>query len=170
VTAIRDGLDGDAAAIRALHLGAFPTSAEADLVERLTADGDSVLSLVAEEEGWVVGHVLLSRMRVSGDGRDYRALGLAPVAVAASRQGASLGSRLIQAALERASSLGEELVFLLGSPAYYMRFGFRTEVAAPFASPYEGPHFMALRLRDVPLPQAGQAEYAPAFARLESGS
>jgi putative acetyltransferase len=167
---IRDSLDSDTAAIRAIHLSAFPTSAEADLVEQLTADGDSVLSLVAEEVGKVVGHVLLSRMRVSGDGRDYRAIGLAPVAVAASRQRAGLGSQLIRAALDRASRLGEELVFLLGAPAYYERFGFRAEEAAPFASPYAGPHFMALRLRDVPLPQAGRAEYAPAFARLESGS
>jgi putative acetyltransferase len=170
MTTLRDALDTDSPAIRAVHLTAFPTSAEADLVERLTADGDRILSLVAEEDGKVVGHVLLSRMRVSGDGRDYRALGLAPVAVAESRQGAGLGSRLIRAALDRASRQGEELVFLLGAPAYYERFGFRAEEAAPFASPCAGPHFMALRLRDVPLPQSGRAEYAPAFAMLESGS
>jgi putative acetyltransferase len=168
--AIRDGVDRDAAAIRAVHLSAFPTPAEADLVERLGADGDAVLSLVAEEEGAVVGHVLLSRMRVAGDGRDYRALGLAPVGIVASRQGAGFGSALIRAALERAAQRGEELVFLLGAPAYYRRFGFRAEAAAPFASPYAGPHFMALRLRDVPPPVSGRADYAPAFATLGSGS
>jgi putative acetyltransferase len=166
---IRSGLDGDAAAIRAVHLGAFPTPAEADLVEQLLAEGDSVVSLAAEEEGKVVGHLLLSRMSVSGDGRDYRALGLAPVGIVAQRQGAGLGSALIRAALEQAASLGEEIVFVLGSPAYYGRFGFRAEEAAPFASPYAGPHLMALRLRDVPLPGSGHADYAPAFAALEEG-
>jgi putative acetyltransferase len=163
---VREGLDSDGAAIRVVHLSAFPTSAEADLVERLRADGDTVLSLVAEEGDKVVGHVLLSRMRAAGDGRDYRALGLAPVGVVAQRQGTGIGSALIRAALEQAAQRGEELVFLLGAPAYYRRFGFRAEEAAPFASPYAGPHFMAVRLRDVPLPASGRANYAPAFAAL----
>jgi predicted N-acetyltransferase YhbS len=167
---IRDGLDSDAAAIRAVQLSAFPTSAEADLVERLIADGDAVISLVAEEGGEIVGHILLSRKRVRGDGRDYRALGLAPVAVLSDRQRAGIGSALVRAAIERAEALGEDMIFLLGEPEYYGRFGFRAEEAAPFASPYAGPYLMALRLRDVPLPTSGRADYAPAFAALESGS
>jgi len=168
--AIRDGLDSDAVAIRAVHLGAFPTSAEADLVERLVAEGDAVISLVAEEKGEVVGHILLSRMSVCGDGRDYRALGVAPVGVVARGQGRGHGSALIRAALDRAAALGEEILFLLGSPAYYGRFGFRAEAAAAFASPYAGSHLMALRLHDVPLPISGRADYAPAFAALEAAS
>ena len=167
---IRGGLESDAAAIRAVHLGAFPTAAEADLVERLIAEGDAVVSLVAEEEGKVVGHVLLSRARVDGDGRDYRGLGLAPIGVVADRQGAGLGSALVRAALEEAKARGEEIVFLLGDEAYYRRFGFRPEEAAPFASPYAGPHLMALRLGDVPLPASGRVDYAPAFAALDAQS
>ncbi|HEX4738433.1 MAG TPA: N-acetyltransferase [Allosphingosinicella sp.] len=165
---IRDGLDSDAAAIRAVHLGAFPTSAEADLVERLTGDGDAVISVVAEEDDEIVGHVLLSRKMVRGDGRDYRALGLGPISVVPDRQSAGIGSALIRAAIERAKALGEDMIFLLGEPAYYRRFGFRAEEAAPFASPYAGPHLMALRLHDVPLPASGRADYAPAFAGLEA--
>jgi putative acetyltransferase len=167
---IRDGLDSDAAAIRAVHLSAFPTAAEADLVERLIDDGDAVVSLVAEEREEIIGHVLLSRKRVRGDGRDYRALGLAPIGVLPDRQNEGIGSTLVRAAIERVRRLGEELVFLLGEPAYYGRFGFRADVAAPFASPYAGPHLMALKLLDVPLPASGQADYPPAFAMLESGS
>lgn len=167
---IRDGLDSDAAAIRAVHLGAFPTPAEADLVERLVGDGDAVVSLVAEDGDRIVGHVLLSRKTVSGDGRDYRALGLGPIGVNPDRQNRGVGAALVMAAIERARALGEELIFLLGEPAYYGRFGFRAEDAAPFASAYAGPHLMALRLGDVALPASGRADYARAFAMLESGS
>jgi putative acetyltransferase len=165
---IRDGLDSDAAAIRAVHLSAFPTAAEADLVERLTGDGDVVVSVIAEEEDEIIGHVLLSRKTVRGDGRDYRALGLGPIGVLPDRQRAGIGSALIRGAIERAKALGEDMIFVLGDPAYYRRFGFRAEEAAPFASPYAGPHLMALRLGDVPLPASGRADYAPAFAMLEA--
>lgn len=164
---IRTAEPGDAAAIRAVHLAAFPGPDEADLVERLEQDGDVVLSLVAVEQDRVVGHVLISRVTAEGDGRSYRAVGLAPVAVLPQRQTAGIGSRLIRDSLERLGNQGEELVFLVGEPAYYRRFGFAAETAAQFASPYAGPYFMALALGDIDIPAAGRADYAPAFAGLE---
>ena len=78
-----------------------------------------------------------------------------------------IGSRLIRDSLERLGNQGEELVFLVGEPAYYRRFGFAAETAAQFASPYAGPYFMALALGDIDIPAAGRADYAPAFAGLE---
>ena len=157
----------DEAAIRAVHISAFPTADEADLVEALGREGDAIISLVAERGGEIIGHVLLSRMAVSGDGRGYRALGLAPLAVRPGARREGVGSALVRAALDRAAGTGEELVFVLGDPAYYGRFGFSAECAAPFASPYAGPHLMALRLRgDLPLPRRGRADHAPAFAEL----
>lgn len=155
----------DADGIRAVHLAAFPTSAEADLVRMLHEDFDSEVSVVAKSGDRVVGHVILSRMEVSGDGRTYRALGLGPVAVLPELQRQGIGSALIKRALERAEALGEELVFLVGEPEYYRRFGFSTEAAAPFASPYTGPYFMAKSFGS-PLPASGTAAYAPAFAKL----
>ena len=157
----------DAAAMRAVHVAAFPTPLEADLVEALEREGDSAISLVAEQAGEVVGHVLLSRMEVSGDGRAYRALGLAPVAVLPGFQGAGIGAALIEGALAIARASGEELVFVLGEPDYYRRFGFSAEAAAPFASPYAGPYFMAIGLRsEVAFPAAGAVAYARAFSDL----
>ena len=166
--AVRPERGSDAAAIRAVHLAAFPTSAEADLVDMLRDDGDSETSLVAEERAscLIVGHVLLSRMKVEADGRAWRALGLGPVAVVPERQRQGIGSALIREALVRAEALGEELVFLVGEPEYYRSFGFSAATAAPFASPYAGPYFMALALREAPLPATGKADYAPAFASL----
>ena len=164
---IRSTGPGDAAAIRDVHLAAFPDPAEADLVEQLDRDGDVVLSLVALEQGRIVGHVLISRMKVEGDGRAFRAVGLAPVAVLPPRQTAGIGSRLIRDALERLRALGEELVFLVGEPGFYRRFGFEAATAAPFASPYAGRYFQALALGDEDLPASGRAAYAPAFAAFE---
>jgi len=167
---VRPAGAADAPAIRAVHLAAFPTAQEADLVERLEADGDAVLSLVAEEaraRKEILGHLMLSRMRVTGNFGLFRALGLGPIGVLPDRQRSGLGSALIVEALAMARAGGEELIFVLGEPAFYRRFGFSAEAAAPFESPYAGPYLMALPLTGRALPSAGRADYAPAFASLE---
>ena len=91
---IRPAEPADTGAIRRIHLSAFPTAIEADLVERLQLDRDLVISLVAERQGEAVGHIALSRMTVEADGRSYRALGLGPVAMVREMQGGGGGSAL----------------------------------------------------------------------------
>ena len=167
MTSIRPATPADAPAVRSIHLAAFPTAAEADLVARLDDDFDSEISLVAEQAGEIVGHAMLSRMSVSAGSRAFRALGLGPVGILPGTQGSGIGSELIRSALAIAGTLGEEVVFVLGEPEYYSRFGFSAEAAAPFASPYAGPYFMAHWLRPNADPAvAGEADYAPAFASL----
>ena len=164
---VRPEAAGDADAIRAVHVVAFhPSTDEAGLVTCLHEDGDSVLSLVAELRGEIVGHVMLSRMRVTGDGRGYRALALGPRAVRPWAQDGGVGTALIQAALAESTCLGEQVVFVVGDPDYYLPFGFSTEAAVPFASPSAGrTWFMALRLDpDAIPPRSGSASYARAFA------
>jgi putative acetyltransferase len=164
---LRPAESDDAPAIRAVQLAAFPATAEADLAEALARDGDAVVSLVVETERGIAGHVLLSRMQVTGDGRVFRALGLGPVAVDPRVQGSGLGTALIEGALGIARATKEDMVFVLGEPDYYRRFGFSAEAAAPFASPYAGPYFMALVLRpDLVPPARGEAAYARAFSDL----
>ena len=164
--AIRPATDSDAAAIRDVLTAAFPTDAEADLVEQLAADGDLVLSFVAALGGNVIGHIAFSRMTVTADSERVPALGLAPVAVQPSHQKSGIGGRLIERGLAAANGRGTALVFLVGDSDYYGRFGFRCETAAPFASLYAGPHFMAQWLSSPRVPASGQADYAPAFGRL----
>ena len=161
---------GDAAAVRAVLCAAFPTAEEADLVDQLRADGDAAIALVAEEAGEIVGHVLLSRMAVEADGRPLRALGLGPLAVLPARQRRGIGAALVREAIARARHAGEAMMFVVGDPAYYRRFGFTAEAAAAFASPYAGPHLMALALADIGVPQRGTAAYAPAFALVSGGA
>jgi putative acetyltransferase len=163
---IRPATAADWANIRDVHLRAFPTAAEAKLVERLIADGDAAVSIVADSCRAIVGHVLMSRMNVHADGRALAALGLAPVAVVPDRQRQKIGSALVEAAVREASSAGAEILFVLGEPDYYGRFGFSAETAAPFASPYAGRHFQALALAGLTPIRSGAAGYAPAFADL----
>jgi len=162
---VRSSLATDSQAIRNLHLRAFPTSAEADLVDSLVADGDAVLSLIAEDDG-IAGHVLLSRMRVVADHRQLDALGLGPISVVPERQREGIGSALIDAAVAEVRSTGTQMLFLLGEPRFYGRFGFTAAAAKPFESPYAGPYFQALALVDLPSVRFGTAQYAPAFDAL----
>jgi putative acetyltransferase len=152
----------DPHSIRELHWSAFPNAAEATLVDRLRADGDSVISVVAAVGGTVVGHALFSRMDAP-----FPALGLGPVAVSEAWRRRGAAAALIRAGLEIARSEGWVGVFVLGDPAYYRRFGFTTAEAAAFDSPFAGPHFMAMALTGPSLPAIGGAvDYAPAFAAL----
>lgn len=164
---IRDATRADAVAISALHNAAFGGGAEAKLVDALEADGDTIVSLVTEIEGAIVGHVLYSRMTVEADGKILPAAGLAPVGVFPHYQRLGLGSMLIRDGLARLAAHGIRIVFVLGDPAYYQRFGFAADLATPFASSYSGPHLMALHLDSgIVTPRSGRADYAKAFSQF----
>ena len=158
---IREEEPSDIPAIRELVTAAFGRAAEADLVDRLRADGDAVISLVATEGGELVGHLLLSRMMAP-----VRALGLAPVSVLPARQGCAIGSKLVGAGIARAAHAGWEAVFVLGEPAFYSRFGFDAELARGFQSQYAGSFFLVMPLSGSLSATSGTVEYAPAFAAL----
>jgi putative acetyltransferase len=158
---IRLEAPADYSAIRDVVTAAFGRAVEADLVDRLRAEGDSVISLVAVESGRIVGHVLFSRMIAP-----FRALGMAPVSVVPDRQRSGIGSRLIRAGLDRAAQDEWQGIFVLGEPTFYRRFGFDPALARGFNSPYAGPYLMALALGGAMPAAEGRIEYAPAFAGL----
>lgn len=121
-----------------------------------------MFSLVAVAGGALVGHVMFSRME-----RPDRALGLAPVAVAAAWRRRGTAAILIGEGISRAGADGWASVFVLGDPAYYGRFGFDASLADGFASPYAGPHLMALALgTDALAARSGELRYPRAFAAL----
>jgi putative acetyltransferase len=159
---LRDERPEDGAAIARVVAAAFGQDDEARLAAALRASGDAVISLVAEDGGEIVGHVLLSRMTAP-----FPALALAPVSVAPARQRSGVGSALVREAIARARDEGWGAIFVLGDPAYYRRFGFEAETAAGFSSPYAGEHFMALTLSAPPPLARGELRHAPAFAALD---
>ena len=158
---IRGEAATDRGVVREIVTAAFGREDEARLVDRLRADGDAAISLVAVEEGRIVGHILFSPMRAP-----FRALALAPVAVLPARQRSGTGTALIRAGLARAETEGGEGVFVLGEPAFYRRFGFDPALAEGFRSPYSGPYLMALALAGKLPAASGAIAYAPAFGGL----
>lgn len=143
---IRDERPPDWPAILQLNRDAFGGDGEAELIEKLYADDLVAASLVAEEDGLVIGHILLSWLRLEMDSRMLRGLALAPMAVALASQRQGIGSRLVKAAIQAARRIGADAVIVLGHPAFYPRFGFSAQDAAKLASPFTGPAFMALEL------------------------
>jgi putative acetyltransferase len=156
----------DYAAIFALHAAAFPTDAEARLVDALRAGGWLTLGMIAERGGVVCGHVGFCRLAVVGaDGARTRAVGLAPIAIAASERRKGVGGRLIEAAHRELIAASEPMSVVLGDPAFYGRFGYDAGVAARFSSVYTGPYLQAMALVG-PLPASGEIVYPPPFAML----
>jgi predicted N-acetyltransferase YhbS len=164
----------DHAPVEALVAEAFRAAehsdgSEAALVARLRRSPHFIpeLSLVAELDGRLAGHVLLSQIEIVGQmGRLHRSLALAPVSVLPSLQRRGIGSELIRRGHEIAARLGHASVILVGHPEYYPRFGYapasRWAITAPFAVPDEA--FLALELRADGLRDvSGQVRYPPEF-------
>jgi putative acetyltransferase len=103
----------------------YSDQTEAQIIERLRAADVLAVSLVAEEDGSVIGHIAFSPVTLSGgEGGWY---GLGPVSVLPEQQGKGVGKALVEEGLDQLRSLGAAGCVLLGDPAYYSRFGFRTD-------------------------------------------
>ncbi len=169
----RAGDPTDVAAVRAVHLAAFPTDAEAKLIDALRASGEYVAgwSLVAEVESEVVGHCLLTGAtleRPDGSRVTGRVMALGPIAVVPAWQGRRIGAKLMHAALERCVGQGVAAVVLLGHPTYYPRFGFgpaRTQGLRP-PEPWPDGAWMACRLAAWTPADVGVVHYAAPFMEI----
>jgi putative acetyltransferase len=147
---------------------AFGSPAEATLVDVLREEVPDVISLVAEDDGEVVGHIMFSPVRVDG-ARDIRAMGLAPMAVMPERQRAGIGSALVRAGLAACTRRGVEAVFVVGHPPYYPRFGFTRASTFGIACEFEVPDdaFMAIELISGALREiAGTVYFHDAFRNV----
>ncbi|MFO0618800.1 MAG: N-acetyltransferase [Polyangiaceae bacterium] len=167
MTRIRPESPGDEASIGKVLELAFPSVAEARLVEALRAAGDLSISLVAEEAaGPIVGHVAFSPVTIAAPSEGVIGLGLAPVAVVPAEQRKGLGEKLIREGLRLGAARGARFVVVLGSPRFYARFGFEPARGWGIQNEYDaGDEFMALELTPPGIPRdAGLARYADAFS------
>ena len=114
----------DLPGIRVVNEVAFKRLEEADLVDRLRQNCPESLSLVAVDQGRVVGHVLFTPVTLTGGGQSVAGMGLAPLAVLPERQGQGIGSRLVHGGLEILQERACPYVIVLGHADYYPRFGF----------------------------------------------
>ncbi|MBO9698849.1 MAG: N-acetyltransferase [Sporocytophaga sp.] len=151
----------------AFHNAEFSNHKEHLLVQKLRATEGFIpkLSLVAESDNQIVGHILFTKVNIEGS-KTKESLALAPLSVLPSAQRQGIGSRLMKYGLERAKELGFESVIVLGHPEYYQRFGFIKASIWNVQFPGDVPDevFMALELNeDALIDAAGIVRYPSAF-------
>jgi putative acetyltransferase len=155
----------DAAAVREVNLRAFPTSAEADLVDALRAQVQPWISLVALQDGQVAGHALYTPVHVQS-AVPWAAMALGPMAVLPELQRRGIGSALIRAGLAGCRRIGHPVVFVLGHAEYYPRFGFAPAPPQGLTCDWPVPDdvFMVAELEPGALAgRTGRVKYHPAF-------
>ena len=161
---IRNEQSQDRGDVRKVNESAFERPDEADLIDRLREEGVVLVSLVAEVDSGIVGHILFSRMSIETERGDLPAVSLAPMAVAPRYQGRGVGIRLIRQGLAELRARGERIVIVLGHKHYYPRFGFSSEKARYLSSPFPPDAFMALELSEGALKDIrGAVRYPVAF-------
>jgi len=144
---IRPERPSDVEPIRQVNLDAFGTYAEANLVDALRHAADPIISLVAEADGVVVGHIMFSPVTLSS-GADLFLMGLAPMSVAPDRQRQGIGSALVVEGLDACRRAECSAIVVLGHSHFYPRFGFVPASRFGLGCEYNVPSdvFMALEL------------------------
>ena len=165
---IREEKESDWPEVFTVNQAAFATPAEAHLVDALREQCSPLISLVAEEDRTIIGHILFSPVQLSGH-PGLRIMGLAPMAVLPRYQRKGVGSALVRSGLEKCRALGVGAVVLLGHIGYYPRFGFVPSVRYGIGCEYQVPEeaFMVLELQAGYLAgKRGIIQYHDAFKDL----
>jgi putative acetyltransferase len=166
---IREESADDAGGIRLVNKAAFETDGEADIVDLLREKDKFILSLVAEIEGQIVGHILFTPASINYKEKSFDVAGLAPMAVLPKFQKKGVGKALVNKGLELMHNTTYDAVIVLGHPEYYPKFGF--EPASKYHITFEldvpDEAFMLLELKQGVLKNInGIAKYQPEFNEL----
>jgi putative acetyltransferase len=163
---VRSEKPEDIQKIRTVNRQAFETAAEANLIEALRNSGAPLISMVAEEGGDIVGHILFSAVSLEDCNQSISIAGLAPMAVLPKHHRKGIGSRLVEEGMRRCQKAEYDAVVVLGHPEYYPRFGFTPSVNYDIRSEYDVPAevFMVKELREGALADCkGTVKYHEVF-------
>lgn len=163
---IRSAKPEDYPAIHHVHTLAFGQPNEADLVEALRRADALTISLVAVQDGRIVGHIAFSPVTITSDTATIGGLGLGPLGVLPAYQNTGIGSQLVEVGCQACSKTDYDIVVVVGHPHYYPRFGFMP--AKPFGLVWEHnvpeEAFMVKEVRKAALTQTrGVVRYRPEF-------
>lgn len=157
-------------AIDVVNLSAFQGEAEAQLVGNLRKSPVFIpdLSLVAELNGRIVGHVVLSKVQLKSSAGESEILALGPMSVVPSQSHRGIGSELIDAAVARAKPLCYTAIVVAGHPDYYLRFGFKQAADWDITCNLDIPNdaLTAMELVDGALASGGEVQYPDIFRAL----
>lgn len=138
------------------------------LVERLRKSDSFIpeLSIVAEYNDRIVGHILLTKLKIIHAEKEFDSLSLAPISVLPEYQNKGIGGKLIEVAHERAKVLGYKSIVLVGHENYYPRFGYeltsKYNIKLPFNAPEQ--NCMVIELEKNALDKVqGMVEYPKEF-------
>ena len=165
---IRPETEKDKTAIQQINQSAFETFAEATLVDTLREQCHPIISLIAEEDRKVVGHIMFSPVALNRSS-DIKIMGLAPMAVLPNYQRKGIGAALVQAGLDECKKLGFGTVVVLGHTNYYPKYGFISAVQFGINCEYDVPEdaFMVLELEAGYLAGVkGKIQYHSAFINV----
>ena len=165
---IRSETKKDIKKIRLINASAFDTEAEANLVDNLRKSGIPLISLVAEANRKLIGHILFSPVTLSGNKVNVKVAGLAPMSVLLDYQKQGIGAALVRKGLKLCTSNGYKAVVVLGYPDYYRKFGFVSSARFGIKSEYDVPDevFMVKELETGALSEfKGVVKYHPLFAQ-----
>lgn len=159
---IRPETQQDHQAVESILLSAFPTGAESKVVNAIRENGNAVISLVAVLDEKVIGHILFSPVTTHPPTPE-KGLGLAPVAVDPVHQSQGVGSKLIRAGLQICIDLQYDYAVVLGSPNYYMRFGFQKANSFGLQNEYGvDAEFIVIKFKS--LPGSGLVKFSDEFS------
>lgn len=142
---IRHETPQDYEAIKRVNDLAFEETAPSHIISELRKSGEALWSKVLIKEGDIIGHLMFYKVLLEGR---FIAAGLGPLSILPKFQRQGYGGQLIRDGLAEADPAQHQIIFLLGHPDYYPKFGFSSELGAQYISPWPRPAFMALKLND----------------------
>lgn len=167
---VRSECADDIKAIDVVHLSAFEGDDEVGLIETLRQSSNYVpdLSLVAEFNKRIVGHILLTRVRLQNERDGVDILALAPMAVVPSQSHRGIGTELVEHAIRMAAELGYGAVVVAGHPDYYQRLGFKpaSDWDLHCSLPISPDLFSAIELTENCLCKGGNIIYPSVFTQV----
>ncbi len=163
---IRPEAPEDVDSIHYVNKQAFGQENESELIKKIRNRGALIISLVAIQDGEIVGHIAFSPAVIESGISNFEAIALAPMAVLPACQRKGIGLQLVQAGLEECRRLGYEIVVVLGHPEYYPCFGFALARPKGIECEFEVPDeaWMVLELREGALVgRRGMVKFQPEF-------